>query len=63
MMEVLVTLIVAGCLLAALAAWALRRITGHLQGNPQGIQAVTEHVLLPLLGRHKDEPEEESASP
>jgi hypothetical protein len=30
---------------------ACRRISRHLQGNPEGVKAVTQHVLIPLLGR------------
>jgi hypothetical protein len=29
---------------------AYRRISRHLQGNATAVQAVTDHVLLPLLG-------------
>jgi len=30
---------------------ACRRITKHLQGRPDAVKAVTDHVLLPLLGK------------
>lgn len=33
---------------------AIRRISRHLQGNPEAVKAVTEHVLIPLLGRRPD---------
>jgi hypothetical protein len=48
-------LTVAGC---GVIAWlACRRIARHLQGNADGVKAVTDHILLPLLTR-KREPEE-----
>jgi len=28
-----------------------RRIAKHLQGNPEAVKAVTDHVFLPALGR------------
>lgn len=30
---------------------AVRRVSRHLQGNAEGVKAVTDHVLIPLLGR------------
>jgi hypothetical protein len=30
---------------------ACRRVVSHLRGNPEAVQAVTEHVLLPMLER------------
>jgi hypothetical protein len=30
---------------------ALRRISRYLQSSPEGVKAVTQHVLIPLLGR------------
>jgi hypothetical protein len=32
---------------------ALRRVALHLQGNEAATKAVTEHVLVPILGRRK----------
>ena len=55
MMPVLLTLLATTAMYVALAAWGLRRIVRHLQGNPEAVQAVTEHVLVPLLGRKKPE--------
>jgi hypothetical protein len=34
---------------------ACRRVFRHLQGNERAIEAVTIHVLLPLLGRRPDD--------
>jgi hypothetical protein len=28
-----------------------RRVSRHLQGNPEAVKAVADHVLVPLLGR------------
>ena len=30
---------------------ACRRVSRHLQGNPEAVKAVTDHVLIPLLCR------------
>jgi len=39
-------------LLYGVCLWfAARRIARHLQGNGEGVKAVTDHVLVPLLGR------------
>jgi len=34
---------------------AFARVSRHLQGNPDGVKAVSEHVLIPLLGRRRAE--------
>ena len=36
---------------ASLMWLACRRVVHHLRGNPEAVKAVTEHVLLPMLGR------------
>lgn len=41
---------------------AARRISRHLQGNEVGVKAVTDHVLIPLLGRRPDDESERAAS-
>jgi hypothetical protein len=34
---------------------AFQRVVNHLRGNPEGVKAVTDHVLLPALGRKPKE--------
>ena len=34
---------------------ACRRVVHHLRGNPEAVKAVTEHVLLPMLGRKPEQ--------
>ncbi len=34
---------------------ACRRVARHLQGNAEAVKAVTEHVLLPILGRQAEQ--------
>jgi hypothetical protein len=33
---------------------ACRRVSRHLQGNAEAVKAVTDHVLIPLLGRRAE---------
>jgi len=51
----------------ALLWLACRRIMRHLKDNPEAVKAVTEHVLIPLLGRRpedeRDEPTNEPERP
>jgi hypothetical protein len=51
MMEVLVTFIVTTAIYAVGLWMALRRVAVHLKDNEAGSKAVTEHVLLPILGK------------
>jgi hypothetical protein len=39
---------------------ATRRVVHHLRGNPEGIAALTAHLLVPLLGR-REEPKQDDA--
>jgi hypothetical protein len=53
------TFLLTTALYGVLLGLACRRVSRHLQGNPEGVRAVTEHVLIPLLGRRPaggDEP-------
>jgi hypothetical protein len=54
---VLLTLVVTTLIYLSLFALALRRVASHLRGNAEAVQAVTEHVLVPLLGRQKGDAE------
>ncbi|HYV36639.1 MAG TPA: hypothetical protein VE988_13100 [Gemmataceae bacterium] len=60
---VLLTFVVTCGLWLALLAIAFRRVASHLQGRPAAVEAVTEHVLLPLLGRKRDEAEKKKPVP
>lgn len=60
MLLIILTFLLTTALYGFLLWWACRRISRHLQGNPEGVKAVTDHVLLPLLGRP---PVEESEPP
>jgi len=54
MLTVLLTYVLTTTAYSLLGWLAFRRIAQHLEGNPDGIKAVTTHVLLPLLGRGKE---------
>ncbi len=41
---------------------ACRRVSRHLQGNAEGVKAVTDHVLIPLLGRRPEGESEQCAA-
>ncbi|HZZ78895.1 MAG TPA: hypothetical protein VFE62_10280 [Gemmataceae bacterium] len=47
----LFTFIATSALYASLAALALHRVARHVQRNPEGLHAVLEHVLVPMVGR------------
>jgi hypothetical protein len=51
MFLILVTFLVTTAIYVVLLALALRRVARHCQGNETATRAVTEHVLLPILGR------------
>lgn len=57
MFLVFLTFLLTTALYGVLLGLAVRRVLRHLQGDEQGIRAVTQYVLLPLLGR---QPENES---
>jgi hypothetical protein len=55
MFLILVTFLVTTAIYVALLALVLRRVARHCQGNDTATRAVTEHVLLPILGRAPDQ--------
>jgi hypothetical protein len=57
MLLVLLTFLATTALYAVLVAVVFRRVALHLQGNAEAMRAVTEHVLVPLLGRKKKDPD------
>jgi hypothetical protein len=57
MVTILVTFVLTTALYGGLAVWGLRRLIRHLQSNNDGVKAVTEHVLLPMLGRSPEDVE------
>lgn len=54
MLLIILTFLLTTALYGLLLYLACRRISRHLQGNPEGVKAVTDHVLIPLLGRQPD---------
>lgn len=60
MLLIILTFLLTTALYGTLLYLACRRVSRHLQGNEQAIEAVTTHVLLPLLGRR---PQDENAQP
>ncbi len=60
MLLIILTFLLTTALYGALLWLAVRRILRHLQGNEEAVKAVTDHVLIPLLGRR---PEDESECP
>jgi hypothetical protein len=51
-----ITFILTTSVYASLMWLACRRVVHHLRGNPEAVKAVTEHVLLPMLGREAKKP-------
>jgi hypothetical protein len=51
MFSILATFVVTTAIYVVLVALVLRRVARHCQGNETATRAVTEHVLLPVLGR------------
>ncbi|HTU92890.1 MAG TPA: hypothetical protein VMF69_22610 [Gemmataceae bacterium] len=47
----------------ALLWLACRRVLRHLKGNPEAVKAVTDHVLIPLLGRRPDDDNDPANEP
>ncbi len=41
---------------------AVRRVSRHLQDNIEGVKAVTDHVIIPLLGRRPNDERDQLAS-
>jgi hypothetical protein len=54
MFQVFLTFLVTTALYGVLLWLAIRRVSQHLQGNPEAVKAVTDHVLIPLLGRRPE---------
>jgi hypothetical protein len=55
MLLIILTFLLTTAFYAILLYLACRRISRHLQRTPEGVKAVTAHVLLPLLNRPPDE--------
>lgn len=62
MLLIILTFLLTTALYGTLLYLACRRLSRHLQGNPDGVKAVTDHVLIPLLGRRPDSEGEQPAS-
>jgi hypothetical protein len=59
----LVTFVLTTALYAGLGAWGLMRVIWHLQTDRAAVQAVIEHVLMPLLGRKPEHVEKKKPVP
>jgi hypothetical protein len=55
-MTILLTFILTTAGWGALLALALRRVAMHLKDNPEGVEAISKHVLVPILGRRAEQP-------
>jgi len=55
MFLIFMTFILTTALYGCLLFLACRRVARHLQGNQDAVKAVTEHVLLPMLGRQAEQ--------
>ncbi len=55
MLLIFVTFILTTVLYGCLLFLACRRVARHLQGNQEAVKAVTEHVLVPVLGRQTEQ--------
>lgn len=51
MFLIFVTFVLTTALYVGLGFLAFRRVSRHLQENPAGVAALTEHLLIPILGR------------
>jgi hypothetical protein len=60
---VVLTFVVTTGTYAVLLFLAFRRVARQLQGRPEALRAVTEHVLVPLLGKKQGEAETEKPAP
>jgi hypothetical protein len=60
---VLLTFVATTGIYSGLLVLAFRRVARHLQGHPEAMRAVTEHVLVPLLGKKRDEGEKKKPVP
>jgi hypothetical protein len=63
LVAILVTFVLTTVLYASLGVWGLMRVIRHLQTNRAAVQAVTEHVLMPLLGRTSEQVEKRKSMP
>ena len=64
MIIVFVTFILLTTIGYGVLVWfCLRRVTAHLQDNPDATRAVVDHVLIPILGRRLVEASIENEAP
>ena len=63
MIVMLSTFLATSVVFVVLLGLAIRRIIRHLQGDADAVQAVTAHVLVPLLGKKKPEAEKQRPLP
>jgi hypothetical protein len=53
-MTLILTFLFTTVLWLGVLIFALRRVILHLKDNPEGCQAISEHVLVPLFGRREE---------
>ncbi len=58
-----ITFLFTTALYGALVWLAWRRVVVHLKENPEGVQAFTQHILIPLLGRRPEQKKEAELEP
>ena len=63
MMQIFLTWLLTTIVYGALIWFGVQRVVRHLKNNPDGVKAVTEHVLLPLLGKSAEPPLQEASNP
>jgi hypothetical protein len=59
MLAIILTFLLTTAAYGVLLWLAVRRVLHHLQGNEEGIKALTRFVLVPLLGRPPVEDDEQ----
>jgi hypothetical protein len=63
LVAILMTFVLTTVLYVGLGVWGLMRVIRHLQTNRAAVQAVTEHVLMPLFGRKAEQAEKKKPLP
>jgi hypothetical protein len=58
MFTILFTFVLTVLGLAALAVFLLRRVAAHVRDNPEAVEAISKHVLLPLFSGRRTGPED-----
>ncbi len=62
-MTVLITFVLTTAAWGVAAAFLLRRVAVHLKENPEGVETVSRHVLLPIFSRRNEPKKAEGPFP